>query len=117
VPGHPFDARTYGCNMLIRDGATLIRNAEDIIEALGPVETQTTLELPLEMPQTPKRSLRETAGPHDQILQRLGPSPVAEDQLIRDLGGDSKVVSPILMTLELDGRISRQAGGLLALSN
>ena len=117
VPGHPFDARTYGCNMLIRDGANLIRNAEDIIEALGPVETQTTLELPLEMPQTPKRSLRETAGPHDQILQRLGPSPVAEDQLIRDLGGDSKVVSPILMTLELDGRISRQAGGLLALSN
>ena len=117
VPGHPFDARTYGCNMLIRDGATLIRNAEDIIEALGPVETQTTLELPLEMPQTPKRSLRETAGLHDQILQRLGPSPVAEDQLIRDLGGDSKVVGPILMTLELDGKISRQAGGLLALSN
>lgn len=117
VPGHPFDARTYGCNMLIRDGATLIRNAEDIIEALGPVEAQTAPELPLEMPQTPKRSLREIAGLHDQILQRLGPSPVAEDQLIRDLGGDSKVVSPILMTLELDGKISRQAGGLLALSN
>ena len=58
VPGRHFDARTYGCNMLIRDGATLIRNAEDIIETLGPVETQTTLELPLGMPQTPKRSLR-----------------------------------------------------------
>lgn len=117
VPGHPFDARTYGCNMLIRDGATLIRNAEDIIEALGPVEAHIAPELPLEMPQTPKRSLRDIAGLHDQILQRLGPSPVAEDQLIRDLGGDSKVVSPILMTLELDGKISRQAGGLLALSN
>ena len=22
VPGHPFDARAAGCNMLIRDGAT-----------------------------------------------------------------------------------------------
>ena len=34
VPGHPFDARASGCNILIRDGATLVRNAEDIIEAL-----------------------------------------------------------------------------------
>ncbi|MFN4131362.1 MAG: DNA-processing protein DprA, partial [Paracoccaceae bacterium] len=25
VPGHPFDARAAGCNMLLRDGATLIR--------------------------------------------------------------------------------------------
>ena len=35
IPGHPFDARAGGCNMLIRDGATLIRNGDDVIEALG----------------------------------------------------------------------------------
>jgi len=35
VPGHPFDARAAGCNMLIRDGATLIRNTADVIESLG----------------------------------------------------------------------------------
>ena len=35
VPGHPFDARASGCNMLIRDGAVLIRSAADVIEALG----------------------------------------------------------------------------------
>ncbi|MCB1328729.1 MAG: DNA-processing protein DprA [Maritimibacter sp.] len=34
VPGHPFDARASGCNMLIRDGATLVRGAGDVIEAL-----------------------------------------------------------------------------------
>ena len=34
VPGHPFDARAAGCNMLLRDGATLVRSAEDVIEAL-----------------------------------------------------------------------------------
>ena len=32
VPGHPFDARASGCNMLLRDGATLVRGAEDVIE-------------------------------------------------------------------------------------
>jgi DNA processing protein len=36
VPGHPFDARAYGCNALIRDGAVLVRNAEDVIAALPP---------------------------------------------------------------------------------
>ena len=35
VPGHPFDARAAGCNMLIRDGATLVRGAADVLEALG----------------------------------------------------------------------------------
>jgi DNA processing protein len=35
VPGHPFDARAGGCNMLIRDGATLVRSAADVIEALA----------------------------------------------------------------------------------
>ena len=34
MPGHPFDARAAGCNMLIRDGAMLVRGADDVIEAL-----------------------------------------------------------------------------------
>ena len=34
VPGHPFDARAAGCNLLIRDGATLVRSASDVIEAI-----------------------------------------------------------------------------------
>ncbi len=35
VPGHPFDARAGGCNMLLRDGATLVRGPADVLEALG----------------------------------------------------------------------------------
>lgn len=34
VPGHPLDARAAGCNGLIRDGATLVRNSDDVIAAL-----------------------------------------------------------------------------------
>ena len=37
VSGHPFDARAAGGNMLIRDGATLIRNTADITKALAPI--------------------------------------------------------------------------------
>lgn len=35
VPGHPFDGRAAGCNLLIRDGAALVRGVEDVLEALA----------------------------------------------------------------------------------
>jgi DNA processing protein len=61
-----------------------------------------------------RRTLAETAALHGEILSRLRPSPLAEDQLIRDLGRPAASVTSELVTLELDGRIERQAGGLLA---
>jgi DNA processing protein len=128
VPGHPIDARASGCNMLIRDGATLVRNADDVIEALPAAPTaseadtaQTELPLPPEPSAIPepapqRRTLRETASLHQQILGRLGPSPLAEDQLIRDLASPPQAVAPALVALELDGRITRHPGGLVSLA-
>lgn len=112
VPGHPFDARASGCNMLLRDGARLVRSADDVIEALAPLAQP--LPQPVPEPESPKRSLADTAHLHRQILDRLGPSPLGEDQLIRDLGVASRDVSPILTDLELEGRICRQPGGLVS---
>ncbi|MCW9043572.1 MAG: DNA-processing protein DprA [Pseudopelagicola sp.] len=121
VPGHPFDARASGCNMLLRDGATLVRSAEDVIEAIGPAKAPTIpapptdqIEMPLVEEAKPPRPLREVAQLHQQILDRLGPAPLAEDQLIRDLATPAAEVTPILLDLEIDGRIRRQAGGFLA---
>jgi DNA processing protein len=123
VPGHPFDARAAGCNMLIRDGATLVRASRDVIEALDLPQAATAdahgdaaafeaaMAVPIAAPE--RRTLAETAALHGEILSRLGPSPLAEDQLIRDLGRPAASVTPELVTLELDGRIERQAGGLL----
>lgn len=112
VPGHPFDARAAGCNMLLRDGATLVRSADDVIEALAhkPVITTPLLR---QAPQA-RPALRNIAALHAMILQRLGPAPVAEDQLVRDLAVSATDVGPALVDLELDGKITRQAGGLLA---
>ena len=113
VPGHPFDARAAGCNMLIRDGATLVRNANDIIEAIGPI-AEVSPEFDLKAPPTKTTSLRETAALHSQILARLGPTPIAEDQLLRDIAAPATHLAPILVDLELDGKITRQAGGLVS---
>lgn len=115
VPGHPFDARASGCNMLIRDGATLVRDAADVIEVLGHLAAPAR---PAIAPAAPRAEaapeLRNVASLHSLILDRLGPSPMAEDQLIRDLARDSREVSPALVHLELEGRITRAPGGLLA---
>ena len=114
VPGHPLDARAAGCNMLIRDGATLVRSACDILEALADGTTPLIApHVPAPPPPPPQRSLRDAATLHLQILSRLGPSPVAEDQLIRDLKVAPAQVAPALVDLELDGQIARRPGGLL----
>ena len=121
VPGHPFDARASGCNMLIRDGAVLVRSVEDVLEAIAapPAQAEIALEAPHETPPRdtrPQRSLQDTAKLHSEILARLGPSPVAEDQLIRDLGQPVSEITPELVSLELEGKIARQSGGLLSLA-
>lgn len=130
VPGHPFDARAAGCNQLIRDGATLVRSSSDVLEAIGvarrgdadPVVIDDPLPgvLPDALPGVvpgpapARRSLTDTAHVHSLILARLGPSPLAEDQLIRDLAMPPGTLTPALVTLELEGLIQRQAGGLLS---
>ncbi|MEM6478966.1 MAG: DNA-processing protein DprA [Pseudomonadota bacterium] len=139
VPGHPFDARAAGCLRLIRDGATLLRSVEDIFELLGTADEARADATPAmgdqkspshatnagsaraNTPQSATRDamlpppLREIAALHRQIIERLGPSPMAEDQLIRDTGTSAEHVSSALVDLEIDGKIERQAGGLLAL--
>ncbi len=115
VPGHPFDARASGCNMLIRDGAILVRSARDVLDHLGD-PTAIAPELPFE-PVPQPRGLRETALLHADILDRLSPAPMAEDQLIRSLGAAPTAIALLLMDLELDGKVIRQAGGILARAN
>jgi DNA processing protein len=118
VPGHPLDARAAGCNILIRDGATLVRSAEDVIAALGPLSAAAVpapKAAPASRVPAPARPTQPTAARlREMILACLGPSPVAEDQLLRDLAAPATHVAPALVDLELEGKIARQSGGLLS---
>ncbi len=113
VPGHPFDARASGCNSLIRDGAILVRSAEDVLNALGVEQNSDQKDL-FTHSEPQNRTLSETAKLHSEILRRLGSSPMSEDQLIRDISGNAAQTSAVVVELELEGKVLRQPGGLLS---
>ena len=127
VPGSPLDARTSGCNMLIRDGAVLVRNAQDVIEALTPMAAPLVASAANRRPISPspiamlpeaeppaRTTLRDAANLHQMVLARIDRSPVAEDMIIRDVSASPGAVTTVLSELELDGKITRAAGGLLS---
>jgi DNA processing protein len=118
VPGHPFDARASGCNMLIRDGAVLVRGPDDVAEALAAAgATDDRPGLALCEPAAPRPAPPARApAPGDlaaRILGLLGAAPLAEDQLIRDLALPAAAVARALLDLELDGRLARLPGGMV----
>ncbi|WBU63219.1 DNA-processing protein DprA [Paracoccus aerodenitrificans] len=126
VPGHPVDGRAGGCNQLIRDGAVLVRNAEDVLEALPDLKARMTSPARQkdEKPQSAETPARcsEKSSPSKEscmarVLDRLSPSPTEENALIRDIGIPASVLAPAIVELELTGRLIRMPGGMIALSD
>lgn len=117
VPGHPADPRSAGANALIREGAVLVRGIEDVIAALrtpGASPSQANAaQAPQPMPEVPPAPV-DMLTLHRRILQALTQAPLPEDLLIRDLGLPPAQVAPALLFLELDGRLTRSAAGVLA---
>ena len=112
VPGNPLDPRAGGCNQLIRDGATLVRSAEDVLEAIAaffvPVREAPASPSPL-----PADAPADAAA-ESRLLALLGPAPVAEDVLTRSLELSPASVSAALLDLELAGTVVRHPGGLVS---
>ncbi|HEY5711183.1 MAG TPA: DNA-processing protein DprA [Allosphingosinicella sp.] len=110
VPGSPLDPRAQGCNLLIREGATLVQNAEDVLEALRPFEVRAVR-------QPPDSYAAEDGGADaDEAARRtvrdlLGPTPVLVDELVRQSALPPAMVQTVLLELELAGRLERHAGG------
>ena len=111
VPGSPLDPRAQGCNQLIRDGATLVQDAADVVEAIR------VLVSAVRASPTPYAPAEELNG--DDALglveDLLGPSPVPVDEIIRLSGAPSGAVQMALLELDLAGRLDRHAGGKVSL--
>jgi DNA processing protein len=117
VPGHPLDSRASGGNILLRDGATLVRGADDVIEALGAEGTPAARSRarPHRAGAAVHRAL-PAGGVEALVLERLSVTPLDEDQLIRDTGQTPRAIAQALAVLEMAGRITRSPGGRVALN-
>lgn len=115
IPGSPLDARSHGCNQLIREGAMLVQNAEEVIELVAGFDG------------SPRSAVRETTLPlideDDELSEEpadlvslLGHAPVTTDELIRQSGAGAAAVQLALLELEIAGRLHRHAGGRVSLA-
>ena len=112
VPGSPLDPRAQGCNQLVRDGATLVQNAADVIEAIQPFASQ------VRSPAASFEPVAEQLNGDDAlglVEELLGPSPAPVDEIIRLSGATSGAVQMALLELDLAGRLERHAGGRVSL--
>jgi DNA processing protein len=117
VPGSPLDPRCRGTNDLIRRGATLTETADDVLSQLeGPLTRRPAAAL--------ARSAdgllageggQELEAARRQVLERLSPTPVGIDVLVRECKLPQALTMSVLLELELAGRVERQPGNLVAL--
>lgn len=113
VPGSPLDPRAQGCNLLIREGATLVQSAADILEAIRPIADGVAQPPAIFAPQPPVFDADDDA--RDAVRGLLGPVAVPVDELIRLAGLPPAIVQTVLLELELAGRLERHAGGRVSL--
>lgn len=115
VPGSPLDARSHGCNQLIREGAVLVQSAADVIELLSGFDG------------SPRSSFREVSpsafdcaeeplGEPADLVELLTTAPLGIDELIRQSGESASAVQMALLELEIAGRLQRHAGGRVSLT-
>ena len=113
VPGSPLDPRAQGCNGLIRDGATLVQNAAEVLEAVRPGVGR--VRSPVVSFTGPEPTPEPEPDERARVEELLGPSPAPVDDIVRMSGLSSGAVQLILLELDLAGRLDRHAGGKVSL--
>lgn len=123
VPGHPLDPRAEGTNQLLKDGATLVTSAGDVIAALGSAITGFSggdAVRPGNQGRPPSDHLSAPEPPLDddlrgRVLAALGPAPVDVDQLARAAGVSVRNLKVVLLELALADRIEQHGAQLVSL--
>ena len=105
IPGSIHATQSHGCHALIRQGAKLVENAQDVLEELQLAPQQQINLL------TEQLNPTESNDEHP-LLTHMGYAPVSLDALQARCGLDTAALQAQLLTLELDGDIGRLPGGL-----
>lgn len=104
VPGKPGDPRSRGVNKLLKDGAKLIENADDILEDISP-------QMEISLADAPRRprcvEMGETEG---RVMDLLSDVPTHVDDISVNMGIDTGEVLGLLLTMETRGLVKSLPG-------
>ena len=126
VPGSPLDPRCRGSNDLIRQGAHLTETAADVLDNLPdhplregisrtPLFARGPAPAPLAEPPPEYLETSDEPAIVAELLELLGPSPVAIDELMRRCRFPPAAINAVLLDLEIAGRVETLPGGRVAL--
>ena len=118
APGSPLDPRTKGCNRLIRQGAALIENSQDILNILAalPAPYVCEIEDSYEQPKLDWDAMQgDIDNARDTLLNLCSPTPTHRDEIIRQSGIPYPIAAAALLELELCGDIVVEGDGRLSL--
>jgi DNA processing protein len=115
VPGSPLDPRAEGTNGLIKQGATPVTEAADVISVLQPIMDDKILPVREPEEEPAAEDAEPAADERARIVALLGPAPLQIDDLVRLAKTSAAVVRVVLLELEIAGRIERHGGGLVSL--
>lgn len=103
VPGDVTRPESRGCNELVRDGATLVQSADDVLEGLG---------VSLQMPASPAHDSAARLSPDEKaVLETLEGQEKTVDEIVGACGLEAARVMAALMLLEVKGAVRRFGGG------
>jgi DNA processing protein len=116
VPGFPLDPRSVGCNTLLKDGAILVQNADDVLEHIanrcivGPHHREER------GPFRAAFSEQDLEQTRKKILDSLSTVPITIDELISCIRASPHEVLAALLELELSNKIVRLHGQRVCLA-
>ena len=118
VPGSPMDPRCQGTNRLLKDGATMVESARDILTNLAPLGAlplaeQKSLEFSDASPAMTDEQTLDRA--RDAVIESLSASPTMTDDILAMTQLTPHILMAVLLELELAGRLERHAGSKVAL--
>lgn len=109
IPGSIHNPLSRGCHHLIKQGAKLVETADDIISELKPMATEYR-EISQAIDNKKENCINNDPG-YQNLLEEMGYSPVAIDELVTRSGLTAEEVSSMMLILELQGNVASSPGG------
>ena len=120
IPGSPLDPRASGTNHLIKQGATLTCEAQDILDAIAAQQSflpaQQSLPLKEHYEDTPlhQSPSEPAASEKARFIQSLSLTPIAIDDLVRQTSLTLGQIQLLLLELDLAGRLDRHGNQMVS---